>query len=183
MPAFDTEGNYKDLLEFQDRTPATLVFNRYGYFNITELTWGISEGGMQSTVEYRKRSQPTGPADPATFYQGTRLAGGRSHDGERKQPIFGLTIVSCERGDIRQSPDGLYIYTDDGCEEISLAPHPERMIELTELQDALRTGRSVFPEGRWGMATLEVILAVLQSAREGREVTLSHQVGIPAMVA
>ena len=29
--------------------------------------------------------------------------------------------------------------------------------------------------GEWGKATLEVCLAVLQSARERREVTLAHQ--------
>jgi hypothetical protein len=29
------------------------------------------------------------------------------------------------------------------------------------------------------MATLEVLLAMLRSAREGGEVTLAHQVGLP----
>ncbi|MDA1216057.1 MAG: hypothetical protein O2812_04205 [Chloroflexi bacterium] len=31
-------------------------------------------------------------------------------------------------------------------------------------------------DGRWGKVTLEVSLAVMQSARERREVTLKHQV-------
>jgi phthalate 4,5-cis-dihydrodiol dehydrogenase len=183
MPAFDTEGNYTALLEFEDGTPATLVFNGYGYFNIMDLTWGISEGATQSPVEYRARPQPTGPADPATYYRAPRRPAREHESDEKKQPIFGLTIVSCERGDIRQSPDGLFLYTDDGLEEIPLPPHQDRLIELNEMQEALRTGRSAFPDGRWGMATLEVILAILQSSRERREVALAHQVGIPAMVA
>jgi hypothetical protein len=29
--------------------------------------------------------------------------------------------------------------------------------------------------GRWGTATLEVVLAIMQSAREHREIMLSHQ--------
>jgi hypothetical protein len=29
------------------------------------------------------------------------------------------------------------------------------------------------------MATLEVLLAILRSAREGRDVALAHQVGLP----
>jgi hypothetical protein len=29
------------------------------------------------------------------------------------------------------------------------------------------------------MATLEVVLAMLRSARDGRDVTLAHQVGLP----
>jgi phthalate 4,5-cis-dihydrodiol dehydrogenase len=32
--------------------------------------------------------------------------------------------------------------------------------------------------GEWGMATMEVVLAMVQSAREGREIALLHQVGI-----
>ena len=76
-------------------------------------------------------------------------------------PFFGLTIVSCERGVIRQSPDGLYLYTEAGCEEVAVPPNPERVAELTELRDALREQRTVFPDGRWGAATLEVCLAIL----------------------
>jgi len=32
--------------------------------------------------------------------------------------------------------------------------------------------------GRWGKATVEVALAILQSARDGREVVLEHQVAV-----
>ncbi|MBA2690087.1 MAG: Gfo/Idh/MocA family oxidoreductase, partial [Burkholderiales bacterium] len=35
---FATEGDYTAFLEFEDGTPATMVFNAYGYFNIAELT-------------------------------------------------------------------------------------------------------------------------------------------------
>jgi phthalate 4,5-cis-dihydrodiol dehydrogenase len=34
--------------------------------------------------------------------------------------------------------------------------------------------------GRWAMATLEVCLAMLQSAREKRDVVLDHQIGLPS---
>jgi phthalate 4,5-cis-dihydrodiol dehydrogenase len=33
-------------------------------------------------------------------------------------------------------------------------------------------------DGRWGKATVEVSLAVLESARERREIQLSHQVPV-----
>jgi phthalate 4,5-cis-dihydrodiol dehydrogenase len=35
--------------------------------------------------------------------------------------------------------------------------------------------RRVFADGRWGKATLEVALAILQSSREKREIELKHQ--------
>jgi len=40
-------------------------------------------------------------------------------------------------------------------------------------------GRPVFHDGRWGEATLEVCLAMLESAKERREIFLSHQVPSP----
>jgi hypothetical protein len=43
---------------------------------------------------------------------------------------------------------------------------------------ALRFGRRPIHDGRWGKATLEVALAIQQSAKEGREITLEHQVTV-----
>jgi len=38
-------------------------------------------------------------------------------------------------------------------------------------------------DGRWGLATMEVCFAILTSAREGREITLSHQCPTPSLAA
>jgi phthalate 4,5-cis-dihydrodiol dehydrogenase len=99
---------------------------------------------------------------------------------EQFQPFYGLTIVSCERGVIRQSPDGLMVYTDAGCEELPVAHTTRCAPELTELRDALAEGRGVFPDGHWGKATLEVCLAILDSARQHRELPLTQQASPPS---
>jgi len=39
-------------------------------------------------------------------------------------------------------------------------------------------GRPPLHDGTWAMATLEVCLAILQSARDRRDITLRHQVGL-----
>ncbi|HZT06836.1 MAG TPA: Gfo/Idh/MocA family oxidoreductase [Chloroflexota bacterium] len=176
--SFQTEGDYTALLEFENGAPATLVFNGYGYFNITDLTWGVGESGFASSAGYRRQVRQTAPADPATFYTKPRLERPRP-DRERRQPIFGLTVVSCEYGDLRQSPDGIYVYTDDGCEEIICPPYRDRAGDLRAMAQAIAGGTSVFPDGRWGLATLEVILGILQSSREGRTITLAHQCPAP----
>jgi phthalate 4,5-cis-dihydrodiol dehydrogenase len=36
-------------------------------------------------------------------------------------------------------------------------------------------GRAPLHSGEWAAATLEVCLAILRSAQEGREITLQHQ--------
>jgi phthalate 4,5-cis-dihydrodiol dehydrogenase len=87
--------------------------------------------------------------------------------------------VSCERGVIRQSPDGLFVHTEAGCEEIPVERSLGQAAELIELRDAVAEGRPVFPDGRWGMATLEICLAMLESARTGRTVETARQVAVP----
>ncbi|MCH7608209.1 MAG: Gfo/Idh/MocA family oxidoreductase [Chloroflexi bacterium] len=177
------EGDYTAFLEFEDGAAATMVFNGYGYFDITELTWGIGEGGQQrdpASVK-RERFASAVEADVKHEFAGARAERERVEREQRRtlQPFFGLTIVSCERGDIRQSPEGLYVYDRDGRREVEVAPEGHGRGELTELRNALREDRPTFPDARWGMATLEVILAILRSSRERREVTLSHQVPCP----
>ena len=174
------EGDYTSFLEFEDGTAATMAFNGYGYFDITELTWGIGEGGQQRELDAavaQRFSEPMG-AEAVDRWVGTR-AGEQGSGGEarrRFQPFYGLTLVSCERGDIRQSPDGLYVYTKDGRREVAIERDAPGRPELHELLSSLRDDRATFPGDGWGMATLEVILGVLESSREHREVTLQHQV-------
>ena len=48
-----------------------------------------------------------------------------------------------------------------------------------ELYDALVYGKPVLHSGRWGLATLEVCLAIMQSATEHRDIPMQHQVAVP----
>jgi len=85
-------------------------------------------------------------------------------------------VLSCERGDIRQSPDGLAVHTRDGVARIPVsAARSPRELLLDELHDAIVGERPALHDGRWALATLELTLAALESARCGREVALAHQ--------
>ena len=85
-------------------------------------------------------------------------------------------MVSGERGDIRQSPQGLIVYSPEGREEIALPSGqiPHAML-LDEFIDGLAGRRTMLHDGRWGLANLEVCLAVMQSAEIGAPVRLVHQ--------
>jgi phthalate 4,5-cis-dihydrodiol dehydrogenase len=174
-PRFATEGNFTAMLEFEDGTPATLVFNGYGFFDTTELTWGIGEGGYQVSRQENSPANSQMPVDASVRYSMPLRAEARRRVGERKQPIYGLTVVSCEKGDMRQSPDGVYLYTGDGCRQIPCPAFLDRGEALSRLVEAVNEHRPVLTDGRWGKSTLEVLLAILQSSREGREITLAHQ--------
>jgi len=183
-PTFDTEGDYTAFLEFEDQTAATVVLNGYGYFDITELTWLIGEGGQQASTDPRlrkpkpRRTGSTGQQEKTDYI----LSGDQAHArnfAERKMPFFGLTIVSCERGIIRQSPDGLYVYSENGCEEVKAPPHHGRASELIELREAIAGKRDPFPDGRWGRSTLELCMAMLESSKAQREISLTRQTPVP----
>ena len=185
-PAFPlAEGDYTAFLEFEDGTAATMAFNGYGFFDITEMTWGIGEGGQQRAElvpDQRERFTGAVEADTKYAFAGTRAEreqAQREAVSHRFQPFFGLTLASCERGDIRQSPDGLYIYDENGRREVTLDPGMHGRGELTELRDALAGERPTFPDARWGMASLEVILSIRASSEQRKEITLSHQVPVP----
>ena len=93
---------------------------------------------------------------------------------------FGLIIVSCERADLRPLADGVMVYRNGGARRDALpAPAIPRAEVIDELYRAVVHGEPPLHDGAWAMATLEVCLAILQSARDGGEVTLHHQVGLP----
>ena len=183
-------GYYSAFMEFEDGTPATLMHNGYGYFVGAELVpWGNQNHHF--TVEERiqvRKELLEGSSDQALAKDTLRIGGTdeRVHAAgqNEKQPWvpndLGLLIVSCEKGDLRQSPFGIFVHSDKGTEDVPLDgnAHPVsgRSAELEELYGAVVHNRPVQHSGPWGMATLEVCLAIMQSAKERREIRLSHQV-------
>jgi len=104
-----------------------------------------------------------------------------AHPGRTRphQPFFGLVVVSGEDATIRQSADGLYLYDEDGRQEIAL-PRKEgcRLAELMEMHEALSGGRKPFHDGGWASRRSKCASAFSKSARTGREVAMTRQVAI-----
>ena len=97
------------------------------------------------------------------------------------QPVFGLTLVSCERGEIRQSAKGLLVYTEEGMTEITLTTDlSPRDLVLRELHDAIAAKVPALHDAAWGLANLEVCDAAIESSATGRDVLLKHQVALPS---
>jgi phthalate 4,5-cis-dihydrodiol dehydrogenase len=180
-----TEGSHVVYLEFEDGTPATAVYSGYDRFHTAELTFGIGEQGQPVDASVYGRARKTlgrvGSAEEeaALKRSSVRYGGSRARpiSGTAPHPPFyGLTIVSCDKGDIRQSANGLFIYGEEEQREIPLPPgETGRDAVVSELYEAVVNGRQPAHGGRWGKANLEVCLAVLASARARTEVFLAHQ--------
>lgn len=197
-PLRDCPGGYSALLLFEGGATASLVLDARGYFDVAELYGWIGEGGQprdpdRSFTMHRNLQQlaALGPAERERQFQEQKEAGrygaagasaeqwalwGYSFGQEHHQPFFGLTIASCERGAIRQSADGLYLYDRQRRRELALGSQLRgRAAELMELYDGVVYGRPLQHDGRWATGTVEVCLAIEESARRQQEVPLTRQ--------
>ena len=164
---------------------ASLTYSGYGHFDSDEFCGGVSELGrakVPASYGGARRALAAGPlaevdAKAARHYGGEsfREPGVDAPSHEH----FGVVLVSCERGDIRPMPDGVHIYADlEHRFEPLAAPAIPRAEVIDELCAAVFEGRDRVHHGAWGLATLEVCLAMLESSRAGREMRLHHQVAV-----
>lgn len=187
-PKRPTEGASAVFLEFEDGAAATMVYNGYDHFDSNEFRIKIAEG-LQYEIPVghgttRKALQSARTQAEETTLLGSMGYGGspRASTGQAGVNMFqvelGLTIVSCERGDMRLVADGVIIYDDDGQREIPLTPGrgtPGRGDVIDELYEGVVHGKPLIHDGHWGLATLEVCLGILESGRTRKEVFMAHQ--------
>jgi len=184
-PENATEGNYSALLQFENGVTATLIYDGYGYFDDRELIEGDIFGGDRQLGpgQRLRKARQEGKLNKDSSRSGLAFEierGDGDADQRPRQPFFGFTLVSCERGAIRQSSDGVFIYDENGRTEVPcpIWEGPLR-VELEDFYEAVTEDRPLPHDGKWGKATLEVCLAIIQSSRDGREAVLSHQVPSP----
>ena len=179
-----TEGSCMAMLSFQDGAAASLIYSGYDRFDSDELHGWIGESGQPRKANHgatgRALSRVADGAEEARirsekfgYGSGRRW---QPEQGERwHQPHFGALVVSCEKADLRQSADGVLVYTESGVRELVIPPskgRPGRADVLDELYQA--TVHDIAPphDGKFARGTLEVCLAIQQSSRTGREITL-----------
>jgi phthalate 4,5-cis-dihydrodiol dehydrogenase len=184
-PRRPTEGACMAFLDFADGTAASITYSGYDHFDSDELHFWIGEGGqMRKPGHGSARKALSGiinPADEAKAraerygYGSLAMAPRGGPPPATHQPHFGMLVVSCERGDLRPSADGVLIYADDGLREVALPPghgNPGRDETIDELHRAVVLGIPPVHDGRFAKGTVETCLAILRSARERREIVL-----------
>ena len=176
-----TEGAYAALLMFANGVFASLTYSGYGNFDSDEFQGWTGEMGQKKTpYAGSPRHRFDNQQDEVAFknahnYGGPEFRPSAGHDLAHQN--FGTLLVSCERADLRALPNGVTIY-QSGSAQLDPLPTPKipRVEVVDELYDAVVRDQPPLHDGVWAMATLEVLLAILQSSREKSEVRLSHQV-------
>jgi phthalate 4,5-cis-dihydrodiol dehydrogenase len=180
-----TEGAVNAFLAFEDGASATLTYSGHGRFDTDALQGWIGETGTKRdpTRYGAARAALAATQDEVALKRGRGYGAPGSPPGlpPAAPPAyhnhFGLVLASCERADFRPDASGVTIYADSERRfEATPLPVVPRGEVLDALASAVLDGAPPLHDARWGMATLEVVLALLQSAREGREITLKHQV-------
>ncbi len=181
-----TEGAYSAFLTFEGGAFASLGYSGYGHFDSDEFCDWIGEmGGARDVRAYgaaRAKLRQVRSVEEeialknARGYGTTDTAQLLAESEGALHNHFGPVIVSCERADLRPMPDGVMIY-GDGKKWLEPLPPPAvpRAEVVDELCDAVLLGKPPLHSGESGMATLEICLAMLRSAQEGREIALNHQ--------
>jgi phthalate 4,5-cis-dihydrodiol dehydrogenase len=181
-----TEGAYSAIIWFEDGSFANLCYSGYGHFDSDEWCDGIGEMGQTKSAsqhgQARRKLQTLSGAE-----EEARLKNASTYGGPQYQPFkpgndvrwhqhFGPLIICGERGDLRPMPNGIWLYGDAQCEHIPLMrPVVPRAEVIDELVDAIQLGKPVLHNGHWAKATLEICLALLESARTQRDIILGSQ--------
>jgi phthalate 4,5-cis-dihydrodiol dehydrogenase len=137
----------------------------------------------------RKALNAAGSSDEEAALKAARNYGGSAYapptaaSPNRRHQHFGSIIVSCDHADLRPMPDGVMIYDDDTVrlEKVAVPPIPRSEV-IDEFCAAVVDGKPPLHDGEWSRATLEVCLAIRDSAQAQAEIMLRHQVGFRGAV-
>jgi phthalate 4,5-cis-dihydrodiol dehydrogenase len=164
------------LLQYDSGAAASITYSGYDHFDADEFHFWIAESGATKAADQHgaARCALLDRADDEAALRVRNFAlGARAYEPPAHQPHFGAMIVTCAEADLRASKDGVLIYGRDGIREVALPKRPGvpgRREVLDDLYGAVRHGQPPLHDARFGRATLATALAMLQSAREGREV-------------
>jgi len=187
-----TEGAYSALLKFESGAFANLTYTGYGRFDSDIWMDHVGEIGNakpDSEIEQRYGQAKKRLASAQSPEQESDLKAARNYGGPQYAPAamkanafqhFGPVVVSCDKGDIRLTPHGIWVYGPDKVyfDELSAPAYPRKEV-IDELFQALRHANPLVHNGEWSRASTEVCLGILQAAKSQQAVKMQHQVGVP----
>lgn len=176
-----TEGAYTAMIGFEDGRFATLTYSGYAHYDSDVLQDLIGElGAPKDPKSYGKARKAlaalASPAEEPALKSGRTYGTVEAPDAAPHAEHFGPIIVSCDRADLRLTPEGVEIWGDFERDFIPAPAVPApRSPVLRSLYDAIRKGQPPAQSGGWGRASLEICHAILASAETHGFVELTRQ--------
>lgn len=179
-PARPTEGAYMALIDFEGGASASLTYSGYAHFDSDTWMDDIGELGHAKAPDNhattRARIKGLDPVAEAAL-KGNRTYGSvDAPDPAARPEHFGPVIVSGPRGDLRLTSSGIELSDASGRQVHPTPPDPApRSPVCRALYDTLRKDTPPIQSGAWGLASLEIVHAILASARSRTPIALTHQ--------
>ncbi|MFK7966497.1 MAG: Gfo/Idh/MocA family oxidoreductase [Burkholderiaceae bacterium] len=177
----DTEGAYLAIIRFAGGLSASLTYSGYAHFDSDEwMGWMGELGHPKAPDDYGRARQAL--RQVSTPEQEVLLKSQRTFGAAAQPPAtqaeehFGPVIVSLDQADLRLNASGVHVYGDVAKR---FEPVPDQRTPRTGVVDALvkavRQDDAPLQSLDWGLASLEICHAMLESASSGMPVSLKHQ--------
>lgn len=179
-----TEGAYSALMTFEGGAFAAFTYSGYAHFDSDEwMDWTGELGHRKDPAQYggarRALAKVASAQEEAALKTARTFGAGSEPPVADRHEHFGPIIICGDRADLRLTPQGVHVYGDEERTFHSAAPIDVPRAEVANaLFDAVRGGCPPAQTGAWGLASLEVCHAILQSAETGLPVDLRHQVSV-----
>ncbi len=177
----NTEGAYQAIIRFTNGSSASISYSGYGHFDSDQwMDWAGELGQPKDPARYGEaRLALKSIADPKqeSALKSRRTFGAAPEPAEPAfEEHFGPVIVSTDQADLRLTAQGVHVY---GHERQYFVPVPaaraSRAGVVDAIVDALRHGIAPLQTLEWGLASLEICHAILESSRTGNVVPLNFQ--------
>lgn len=175
------EGAYSAMIAFAGGAFANLTYSGYAHFDSDSMQGWIGElGTTKDPAAYGKARKALAALESPADEPG--LKSGRTYGAADVPPAaphpehFGPIVVSCDRADLKLTPQGVEIWGDFGRDFVETPTDPTpRAPVLRALHAAIRDGAPPLQSGGWGRASLEICHAILASAETGGFIELKKQ--------
>lgn len=166
------EGAYSCWIECADGSMASSVYSGYDRFRTDEFTAGLLPPGLIGASERLYRENIRNGVDE---YHLKSTIGHPRADGLQSD-LYGFTFAMCRNGDIRAAPGGsAWLYDRTGRQRFTIEGPAGTALIVAELFEGIRNGTPTAHDGSWGLACLELCVAVRDSADSGSAVDLKYQ--------
>jgi phthalate 4,5-cis-dihydrodiol dehydrogenase len=175
------DGAYTAFLSFESGAVASLTYSGYGHFDSDALCDWVGETGSRRNPDdhgaARRRLQNLDAAAEAELRSDRGY--GRAQTAAAAPAAFhehfGFIVVSCEHADLQLRPWGVLVHgnTERVRHELPTPMVPRREA-IDECYEAVVNGVAPLHDGNWGIATMEVCIALLRSSQERREIELTE---------
>ena len=180
-------GAYTAYLRFENGISAPAVYSGYDRFQTGEITYGHSlppqphRYGQARTARRSTDSSLELTAKQSGRYGGSSPVAVFREDAPKSFPWISdlLFVVTGDAGEVRVTPNSVIYYGDDVVEEIQLDPDVTgRDGLINQLYDSITGEKRATHDGRWGKATLEVCLGIMNAAQSQKEAEMIYQQGL-----